>query len=154
LLDNPLFGVGLGATAESGYGVRFTGAHDIVSGVAGEMGFVGVVTFGFLIWQGFRLAWAAGRRWRGSDDPQFRNLWLLASASLAALLVSGFGSLVYNNRALWITLALCVVSYTVVAQQRAPVPVVPRPNQVRRGLSRGVAAGAVGHAGRSSPVPS
>jgi uncharacterized membrane protein YuzA (DUF378 family) len=106
-VENPLFGVGLNNTEVAGYNDTGNASHDIISTLFGELGGFGVFAFAWLLKQSFKLGVPA--EVVDPDVGELRPINFLVKASLAVVLISGFGDPTIDSRSLWIWIGVCAV---------------------------------------------
>jgi hypothetical protein len=112
LLHHPFLGVGPANTSLANYNGYGLGAHDMITGVFGELGLLGGLFFIALFWQGFRLV-AAAQRVNSNDLPGLPHANYFLWAFLITLLAQGAGNPVYTDRVIWVILGLCAAFHQV-----------------------------------------
>ena len=106
--DHPFFGIGLNNTSVAGYNATGNASHDIVSTLSGELGAVGMLIFGLLVWQAFKLLPGA-KAFEANARPELASICSMTTAALIVCLISGLGDPVIDSRPLWIWFGLCAV---------------------------------------------
>lgn len=104
-LSNPLVGIGPNNSTVAGFTPGEKAAHDVVSGVLGELGLFGALTMLFMLIEGGRLIWRL-RSESHDGDEELLDITTLLATSLIATVLAGAGTPLIGARGLWMTLAL------------------------------------------------
>lgn len=123
MAHHPILGIGLYNTSTAGFNETYNAAHDIVSGLGGELGLLAAAAWGGLIWQAFRLLSLVARP-RPQQRTGLVEFGQFFKASLMVMLLTGVGAPTHMDRGFWVLIGLSAALYQVAA--------VPQPLARRR----------------------
>jgi hypothetical protein len=104
----PLLGIGLNNTEVAGFNENGNASHDLISTLFGELGGLGAMAFGMVVWQAFKLL-PTRSFCEENGAEQLIPICSLVKASLLVCVVCGFGDPVVDGRPFWIWIGMCAI---------------------------------------------